>query len=199
MNVRRKLANALLALCNQKPLEYITVTEIAQKADLTRQVFYKYFVDKYELANWIQIDDYFSILQQNDITGMDWTTYVEGWLSLVEEHQNFYQNMYYSAEKEFQRLFKMRIIDFYAEIIRIHLKKDLNYELSFSLDVYCSGGCEKISEWILSGMKISAKEMCHLLACSMPSNIKELLVDKPFPTEIMEEIRKFRIENVMKI
>lgn len=48
-------------------------------------------------------------------------------------------------------------------------------------------------------MKISAKEMCHLLACSMPSNIKELLVDKPFPTEIMEEIRKFRIENVMKI
>ena len=66
MNVKRKLANALLTLCNQKPLESITVTEIAQKADLTRQVFYKYFVDKYELANWIQVDDYFSTLQKNE-------------------------------------------------------------------------------------------------------------------------------------
>ena len=43
------LAQSLKDLCQSKPLDLVTVTEITKKAGLTRQAFYHYFIDKYEL------------------------------------------------------------------------------------------------------------------------------------------------------
>lgn len=200
MNVKRKFANALIEICEHKPLDDVTVSEIAQKANLTRQVFYKYFMDKYELANWIQVDDYYSTLQNRNIQSIDWFTYVEGWLSLVRAHKSFYQNMYYSvSQKEFQRLYKSRIVDFYTEIIRCNMNTELNEELLFCLDVYCFGGCEKICEWILTGMKTTPKQLCNYLYTSMPKCIQDVLTNNPFPQSIMNDINDFTIEKIKKV
>ena len=57
-NNKQLLANALIEICNIKPLDKITVTEITKKAGLTRQVFYHHFLDKYELAKWVHMQDF---------------------------------------------------------------------------------------------------------------------------------------------
>lgn len=199
MSVKRRLANALIEICESKPLDDVTVTEIAKKANLTRQVFYKYFMDKYELANWIHVDDHYFALQREKGFTDDWFEFVSGWLSAMKKHKNFYQNIYYSvSDREFQRTIMNHVIDFYTEIIEIHNNDKLDKETDFSLKVYCYGGFENISKWVLGGMKESPEEFCRLLYVSMPSNIQKVLVDKPFPKSVIEEIYKFSLENVKK-
>ena len=61
-DVRKLLSDALLEICERKSLDHVTVTEIAAQAGLTRQVFYRYFFDKYDLAKFIHICDFYGAL-----------------------------------------------------------------------------------------------------------------------------------------
>ena len=45
-------AQAIKELIKNRPLDKITVTDIVIKAGMTRQTFYRYFMDKYDLVNW---------------------------------------------------------------------------------------------------------------------------------------------------
>lgn len=49
---REKLARAVKAEMEHAPLDKITVTQIVERAGLTRQTFYRNFQDKYDLVNW---------------------------------------------------------------------------------------------------------------------------------------------------
>ena len=49
---RIEFANALKHLIKRENLEAVSVGEIAAEAGLSRQLFYKYFTDKYDLAFW---------------------------------------------------------------------------------------------------------------------------------------------------
>ena len=56
-NTRQLLAQALIDICKTKPLDNITVTELTKKCNLTRQIFYYHFEDKYDLAKWVHLND----------------------------------------------------------------------------------------------------------------------------------------------
>ena len=47
------LAESLIELSTQKPIEKITIKEITDKAGVIRPTFYNHFQDKYELIEWI--------------------------------------------------------------------------------------------------------------------------------------------------
>ena len=49
--VRYKLANAMKECMRTAPVEKITVKEIVETCGLTRQTFYRYFKDKYDIRN----------------------------------------------------------------------------------------------------------------------------------------------------
>ena len=49
---REKLARAVKVEMEHAPLDKITVTQIVERAGLTRQTFYRNFQDKYDLVNW---------------------------------------------------------------------------------------------------------------------------------------------------
>lgn len=51
-----KLAKALKMRMEKQPLDRITVAQIAETCDVTRQTFYRYFQDKYDLVNWYLIN-----------------------------------------------------------------------------------------------------------------------------------------------
>ena len=51
-NTRYRLANALKDLVRSKPLDKITVKQIADACGVSRQTFYRCFLDKYDLVNW---------------------------------------------------------------------------------------------------------------------------------------------------
>ena len=49
---RYSLARAMEECLRTQSVESVTVTELARRAGLTRQTFYRNFMDKYDLINW---------------------------------------------------------------------------------------------------------------------------------------------------
>lgn len=50
---KRQFADALRELMREEPFARISVSDIAEKAGISRKSFYNHFKDKYELVNWI--------------------------------------------------------------------------------------------------------------------------------------------------
>lgn len=53
---KRDIVNAVIILLSHKKIEKITVNEIVEEAKITRSTFYAYFLDKYDLLEYIQRD-----------------------------------------------------------------------------------------------------------------------------------------------
>ena len=49
---RYRLAEGLKTLVRSEPLDKITVKQITEAAGVSRQTFYRCFLDKYDLVNW---------------------------------------------------------------------------------------------------------------------------------------------------
>ena len=49
---RYVFAQAIKGLIKVHPLDKIAVTDIVTRSGMTRQTFYRYFKDKYDLVNW---------------------------------------------------------------------------------------------------------------------------------------------------
>ena len=50
--MKYKLAEAMKVCMKRMPVEKITVKEIVDECGVTRQTFYRHFLDKYDLINW---------------------------------------------------------------------------------------------------------------------------------------------------
>ncbi len=176
---KNKLANALKEICRNKPLDSVTVTEITKKANLTRQIFYHHFVDKYELAKWIHIQDYLKVIRHPDFKNQQtitWKSISKDWLAIIEKEKDFYRNLYYSSsQNQFLQLIHQHMMDAYEHIIQSVLNESLNETLQFQMEFYCIGMTLKIHNWIKSNNSISSDHFCDLLFESMPKEIHELI------------------------
>ena len=52
LDARYRLADGLKTLVRSESLDRITVMQICKAADVSRQTFYRCFLDKYDLVNW---------------------------------------------------------------------------------------------------------------------------------------------------
>ena len=51
-NTRYRLAQSMAECMRTTPVESITIRQIVDKCGVTRQTFYRNFIDKYDLINW---------------------------------------------------------------------------------------------------------------------------------------------------
>ena len=56
IDVRALIEDAMLELCNEKPLAKISVGDIQKKSGVSRQTFYNHFRDKNDLIQQIYLD-----------------------------------------------------------------------------------------------------------------------------------------------
>ena len=85
------LANSLKALMAKRPFEKISVGDIVEHCQLTRQTFYYHFQDKYDLMNWVYYTETVRFMSGYD-TVEHWT---EGLIRLcryMQENKTFYMN-----------------------------------------------------------------------------------------------------------
>ncbi len=196
-HVPYRLAEALKRICKKKSLENITVSQIAAEAELTRQVFYRYFEDKFELAQWMHYMDLYEVMKKNmeeNPQGNLWKKNATAWLQRIMENRIFYTSaIHSSSQKEFQRNIRDFFYQSYQNQIQYYTKKEVGEEIAFVLHVYCIGAMEKVFEWVEKGMPVSAEKMVELLELSMPEMIHNLVVkpqDIPY-AEIIKLVEEF--------
>ena len=56
-NIEKQLADSFRMLARSRAVEKITIKDITDGAGLIRPTFYNHFKDKYELVEWILVQD----------------------------------------------------------------------------------------------------------------------------------------------
>lgn len=149
------IAYAFKELLLEKPLNKITINEIAEKCDMNRQTFYYHFHDILELTEWICEEDAERALKEN----RTYDTWQDGFLAIfnmIRRDKAFIINIYHNVPKDYLYRYLYRVtyqllynvLEEQAEgmIVREEDKE-------FIANFYKYGFVGLVLEWIDRGMK----------------------------------------------
>lgn len=172
---RYQFALAVKECMKEHSLDKITVTKIVEKSHMTRQTFYRYFKDKYDLVNW-----YFEKLVMQSFRQMGTSlTLHEGLVKkfhFIENDYHFFKAAF--SSQDYNSLVKYdfdSIHAFYKNIIVSKTGKPLDKETAFLLEMYCRGSIDMTVNWVKSNMPNTPEEMADLLIAALPPKLEILL------------------------
>ena len=172
-----RLAHAMKECMDTTPVEDITVKQLVEKCGLTRQTFYRNFLDKYDLINW-----YFDVLAQMSFKQMGISmTLREGLVKKFEfikgEGQFFAAAFSSESQNCLMEYDYQCIYQFYCDIIHKQGVDKIPEELEFLLRMYCRGSIAMTVEWATTGMKMSPEQLADQLIDAMPPKLYNLFKD----------------------
>jgi probable dihydroxyacetone kinase regulator len=154
---KKALVDALKALMKEKKLSKITVSDITDYCDISRNTFYYHFSDKYDLLNWIFYSE--TLPEVNAFSEPE--RWFDGFVRLCR---------YMRANREFylealdyvgQNSLKDYLLEFYFELLKIHIDTvytQLGYKLA-SEELFLMARMEAhsyvgiIMDWVKGGMQ----------------------------------------------
>ena len=166
-----RLAASVKECMKISPVDKITVKSIAEGCGLTRQTFYRNFLDKYDLINW-----YFDklVLQSFEQIGMGHTVgeSLTQKFEFIQAEKVFFTEAFRSDDRNSVKEHDFELIlQFYRDLIGRRTSRPLSEELQFLLEMYCRGSVYMTVKWVLGGMKASPREMADKLVDALPPKL----------------------------
>ena len=96
---RKAIMAAFVTLLNEKPLDKITISDIAADCGISRMTFYYHFKDIYDLVEWACMEDARRALEGKKT----YDTWQQGFLQIFEtvrENKPFVMNVYRCVHRE---------------------------------------------------------------------------------------------------
>ncbi len=162
---KKMLVNSLLTLMKQYDFHEITVTQIAQEADLSRKTYYRLFSDKQSLLLYLLEEKSITLLENVEKAGIhhywdlvqmffDFWTKERELLSLLKKHQLLYLLHQASYQHSLRFFCAIRSTETAAEF-----QDNLPYLLAYSI-----GGIHSmLLQWIEDDMKSDPKDFIETL------------------------------------
>lgn len=173
IDLKLNLAESIKEIMDSKSLDKISVKEIVDNANVSRQSFYRNFLDKYDLVNW-----YFDILAMRSFNEMgkekDLRSALISKFNYIKSESVFFVQAFKSTSNNsiIEHDYEF-ILDFYRDKLHEVFITEIPPELMFQLEFYCRGSIYKTSDWVLNGMKQSPEELTDLLIKALPRDLKE--------------------------
>ena len=168
---KSKFAEALKSLASKKTMERITTEEVVKTAGLSRQTFYKFFTDKYDLAFWCyqrDIEPYYQQYQDGKISFRDMN---RAMLQMMVEEKSFYRNVMDRYEVQ---------NSFFQQYHKYSYETTLSYfgrtstKMKAIIDLYNYGCNLMLMNWVTGGMKEDVDFMLDLFDEAMPECMKHI-------------------------
>ena len=171
-----RLAHAMKECMETTPVENITVKQITERSQLTRQTFYRNFLDKYDLINW-----YFDklLLKSFEHMGRGKTVYdaLTKKFTYIQEEQTFFRAAFQYDEQNSLRQHDFELIlEFYENMIREKTGKMPEENIHCLLEMYCQSSIYMTVKWVTGGLNCSPEGLAHLLVEGMPEKLVEIFV-----------------------
>lgn len=174
---KRALEASLKNLLLKKPLDKITINDIAEDCGISRMTFYYHFKDIYDLIEWSCVEDAKKALEGKKT----YDTWQEGFLQIfeaVQDNKPFIMNVYRSVSREQveQYLYKLT----YDLLIGVVEEQAAGMEVSandkkFIADFYKYAYVGLMLDWIRGDMKDDPKNIIDRLGRLMHGNIARAL------------------------
>ena len=177
-NTAVRFDKALLSLLEKKPFEYITISEICEKAEVNRSTFYLHYENTSDLLNetttyvldnfasyfFIDTESVVTQFANCDLQDLIFINekYLHPYLSFIKDNQKVFsavlsQPTTFDSKAIFQRLFD----NIFKPILdRFNYPQDeQNYVMLF----YLNGITAIITEWLKDGCKKSIEEISAII------------------------------------
>jgi AcrR family transcriptional regulator len=180
---RKAIKTSLIKLMIEKDISNITITEIAEEADINRKTFYAHYRDLYDILDEIEndlIEKLFRILDNADILKSMYNPYplFKELTSEINKDFEFYKLLvqsknYNSLLNKIQGVFKERFL----ELSNGTIKTDKEI-LSFIIDFISSGITSVYKEWFSSDRNVSLEQLTKSLSILIGNGLNSLIESK---------------------
>lgn len=169
-----RLAQSMKECMKTTSIDNITVKQITESCGLTRQTFYRNFLDKFDLINW-----YFDKLLTKSFEhmGMGQTVYeaLEKKFTYIQEEQLFFAAAFrYDSQNSLRQHDFELILFFYENLIREKTGKLPERNIRFLLEMYCQSSIYMTIKWVQREIDCTPQELAALLVDGMPGKLSAL-------------------------
>lgn len=183
---KKKIASSMMDLLKKKPIDKITITDITVNCDMSRQLFYRYFVDKYDLINWMYEEDCGSVIYTGEekFSLESWIKYI---LDVIEEKKNFY---IHAIQNDTEKIFEKLILDktrFYlSNIIKYKTSSELTKQLEFLIEMTARSLVNMIIFEIKNELPVKKEILLDWLMNGISKEIADLVDDYEVPMTVVK-------------
>ena len=174
MNPKKYLIESIRNLSSKMSFEDITVQMILDDADVSRGTFYKYFRDKYDLAN----SYYSEFVKENIISkydGSNWDSLLKEMLEFVKKNREFFQEMIKNGNTDFLSFISSFGLEGYKTVyLHNQHKNKMTEEERLRLEFY-NAGCVRLFElWVLEDCKMSISSLLKISLSLLPDQYTKI-------------------------
>ncbi len=179
--LRERITDAAEKLLADRSFSELQVKDICREAGISRQTFYRYYRDKYEILQWNFVHICKSTLFEIGRTmGWEEATYetIEQIVARKQLYMKGYQDSrnYQSISAFGHRMVRENMI----ETITKYKKLPLTEELEFQVNYWANSTLVTFTNWGKKGMLIPPDKFTRFLNACAPCELYELLKD-PIP------------------
>ena len=185
---KRALEESLKKMLLKKPLDKITISDIAEDCGINRMTFYYHFKDIYDLVEWSCVEDAAKALDGKK-TYDNWQ---QGFLQIFQMLQNskpFIMNVYHSVSREHVEIYLYKLT--YNLLIGVVEEKAKGIEVrdedkKFIADFYKFAFVGLMLDWIKNDMREDPQKIINRLSTLLYGVVTEALdkyrIDKTHQT-----------------
>ena len=166
---RERLKASLTELLEQRPLEQLTIAQIASNAQLSRATFYRYYPDKYELANSIYGESIARLDREYQASPAD-RSLVALTMDYLKANAPLYRRLLaYDGQNSFRRYLKAYLR---AYLTRPVPEAERTPRTMRAISFFANGLCDEISDWLSRGCEEDVDLLADQYLGYMPQQLR---------------------------
>lgn len=176
------LAESLKELAAVKPIDKITIKEITDKAGVIRPTFYNHFQDKYELLEWITVNELFAPVDPLLSNGMlkEGVTFI---LTTMEREKEFYMRAAaLEGQNSFNEIYNRcvaKAVLKYIDVERLTTMADYKWLKKELVADFLAHSISWVTiQWIKRGMNVPVEELADVYIKIFRSPIIEVITNE---------------------
>lgn len=176
MNARKILLQTIERLAAEKPVEKISVQEILDEAEVSRKTFYKYFLDKYELANSV-FENSVTPLLVDEYNGHNWKDVQKKILTYFLDHIDYYKKLWIDTNSGFFYAF---FVEYTYQFFRSvycynHETESITKSQEYHIWYITAGNVIILDKWIHDGCEMPIDQLIEEIDLYTPREFYEYL------------------------
>lgn len=167
--VDEEIQNALMELCNIKKFDDITVKEIYERSQISKQAFYNHYKDKYEIVEKIYLHDtYFAFHNSADYSHDIFLATMKNFWN----RRKYYKNVLESSKQNSLNEFALEESITSLRCILINHRVAVDEAMEFKIRFYSFGYVNCLHQWVKGVIDLDVEEFSEYLYSVIPDFIK---------------------------
>lgn len=164
------IAASLMELMGDISFEDISVQQIVNNCETSRQTFYKHFPDKYSLVCWIFREQ---VIESSQSVAADWS-----WAGAqVAKLNMFYENAQFYSKilrlEYFLDAFSQITSEFCSNLVTDRLEgKPFTQDMEFAVDFFSCGEVRKTAQWVTRGFRETPEKLTEYFENCIPESVR---------------------------